>query len=220
MLVYGPNVLKELEPKKIKKVYSSRREIIDFCQKNKITYEFTETNRLNKMIKGNHQGVVIEVYEYDYYQFNDIEGDFIVVLDHIEDPHNFGAIIRSSVGAGVKTIVIPKDRCAKVTDTVVKTSAGMIDHIKIVMVNNITEALKKLQNMGYFVYAADMYGEDYKKVDYNYKKVLVVGNEGNGVSRLVKEKSDLLVKIPIDEKCESLNASVAAGILMFEMRGK
>lgn len=219
MLVYGPNVLKELETKRIKKVYTSRKEIIDYCRNNKISYEFMESNKLNHLIKGNHQGVVIDVYEYDYYKYDDITGDFIIVLDHLEDPHNFGAIIRSAVGAGVETIVIPKDRCVKVTETVVKISAGMINHIKIVMVNNVAETLKKLQNEGYFVYAADMYGEDYKKVDYSDKKVLVIGNEGSGVSRLVKDKCDVLVSIPISKLCESLNASVAAGILMFEMRG-
>lgn len=219
MLVYGPNVLKELDKKRIKKVFSSRKEVISFCKDNKICYEFVETNRLNRLTKENHQGVVIEIYDYDYYKYEDIEGNFIIVLDHLEDPHNFGAIIRSAVGAGVKTIIIPKDRCVKVTDTVVKTSAGMINHIKIVMVNNIVETLKKLQKEGFFVYSADMYGENYKKVSYNDKKVLVIGNEGKGISRLVKEKCDLLVKIPIDDKCESLNASVAAGILMYEMRG-
>lgn len=219
MQVFGLNVLKELEVKKIKKVYTSRKEAIEYCQEKKISYEFKDNHELNKLVKGNHQGVVIDIYEYEYYSLNDVEGDFLICLDHLEDPHNFGAIIRSAVGAGIKTIIISKDRSVKVTDTVVKTSVGMINHIKIVMVSNIVDALKKLQKKGYFVYAADMDGEDYKKVDYSGKKILVIGNEGEGISRLVKDISDTLVRIPIDEKCESLNASVAAGILIYEMRG-
>lgn len=219
MLVYGPNVLKELDPKRIKKVFSFRKEIIRFCEDKKIPYEFMDNNKLNRFTKANHQGVVIDVYDYEYYDFNNLEGDFVLVLDHLEDPHNFGAIIRSAVGAGVKTIIIPKDRSVKVTDTVAKTSVGMINHVKIIMVNNIVNALKKLQDMGYFVYAADMNGKNYKDVDYSGKRVLVIGNEGSGISRLVRDVSDEIVSIPIESVCESLNASVAAGILMFEMRG-
>jgi len=219
MLIYGPNVLKELDKKQIKKVYTSRREIFDYCKEKAILVEFMENNKLSQFVKGSHQGVVIDVLDYKYATFEEISGDFVVILDHIEDPHNFGAIIRSAVGAGVKTIIIPKDRSVRVTETVVKISAGMINHIKIVMANNIVDALKKLQSMGYFVYAADMDGDNYKKINYSGKKVLVVGNEGNGISRLVRDKSDVIVSIPISSVCESLNVSVAAGILMFEMRG-
>lgn len=218
MRVYGVNVLKELEVKQIRKVYTSRKEVLSYCRDNKIKFQLVDNEFLNKLTKDNHQGVIIEILDYEYYEYKDIEGDFLVILDHLEDPHNFGAIIRSCVGAGVKTIIIPKDRSVKVNDTVMKTSVGMINNIKVVMVNNVADVIKKLQKEGYFVYAADMNGVDYKTVDYNDKKVLVIGNEGSGVSHLVKDKSDLLVSIPIDKKCESLNASVAAGILLFEMR--
>ena len=118
----------------------------------------------------------------------------------------------------IKEIIIPKDRSVKVTDTVVKTSAGMCDHLKIIMVNNLVDTLKKLQKMGYFVYAADMAGQDYRDVSYSNKKVLVIGNEGKGISRLVKEQSDVVIKIPLSAEAESLNASVAAGILIYGMR--
>ena len=219
MQVYGLNVLKELEVKKIRKVYTSRKEVIEYCQNLKIPYEYMDNNHLNRFSSGNHQGVIINIDDYEYYSLKDIEGDFLVCLDHLEDPHNFGAIIRSCVGAGIKTIIIPKDRSVKVTDTVVKTSVGMINHLKIVMVSNIVEALKKLQKDGFFVYAADMLGQDYKKIDYSGKKILVIGNEGEGISRLVKETCDTLISIPLDPHCESLNASVAAGILIYEMRG-
>lgn len=219
MQVFGINVLKELDIKRIKKVYTSRKEVIEYCQNNKITYEYMDNNHLNKFTKGNHQGVIIDIYDYEYYSLDEATSNFILCLDHLEDTHNFGAIIRSAVGAGIDSIIIPKDRSVKVTDTVVKTSAGMINHVKIIMVSNIASALKTLQKKGYFVYAADMHGEDYQKIDYAPKKVLVIGNEGEGISRLVKEVSDVLVRIPIDSKCESLNASVAAGILIYEMRG-
>ncbi len=219
MLVYGINVLKELNKKQIKRVFTYREEVINYCATNKLVCEYMDKNKLDKLVKGNHQGVIIDVDDYQYYSLDNVEGNLVVVLDHLEDPHNFGAIIRSCVGAGVKTIIIPKDRSVKVTEAVVKTSAGMINHVKIVMVNNIVEALKKLQKDGYFVYAADMHGQDFKKIDYNEKAVLVIGNEGKGVSRLVKDTCDILVKIPLEDECESLNASVAAGILIFEMRG-
>lgn len=218
MLVYGINVLKETDPKKIKKVYCARKELIGYLKENKIKYELKDNAFLNKLVNGNHQGVVIDVFDYDYYNLNDVTGDFVVMLDHLEDPHNFGAIIRTCVAAGIKEIIIPKDRSVKVTDTVVKVSAGMIDKIKIVMVSNLVDAIRKLQKKGYFVYAADMNGVDYESVDYNDKRVLVIGNEGSGISRLVRENSDLIISIPINEDAESLNASVAAGILIYGMR--
>lgn len=217
MLVYGMNVLKEVNPKKIKKVYTTRHEVVDFCQKSKIKYEFKDNKFLNNLTKENHQGVIIDIFDYDYYTMDDLEGDFVLVLDHLEDPHNFGAIIRTCAAAGIKSIIIPKDRSVKVTDTVIKTSVGMIEHVKIIMVNNINSSLEKIKKMGYFVYTADMHGTDYNKVDFATKKVLVIGNEGNGVSRIVKEASDELIRIPIHKDVESLNASVAAGILIYGM---
>ena len=218
MLIFGINVLKETDPKRIKKVYCARKDIISYLKDNNIKYELKDNSFLNNLVEGNHQGVVLDVYEYDYYSLDDIEGNFVVILDHLEDPHNFGAIIRTCVAAGVKEIIIPKDRSVSVNATVVKVSVGTINKIKIVLVNNLVDAIKKLQKRGYFVYASDMEGVDYKTVDYNDKKVLVIGSEGSGVSRLVSENSDLLISIPMDKNAESLNASVAAGILLYGMR--
>jgi len=218
MIVYGMNVLKEMNPRRIKKVYCSRKDIIEYLKENKIKYELKDNNFLNKMTKNNHQGIIIDVHDYEYYQLQEIESSFVVILDHLEDPHNFGAIIRTCVAAGVKEIIIPKDRSVKVTDTVVKVSAGMIENIKIIMVSNLIDEIKKLQKKGYFVYSADMDGEDYQKINYSEKKILVIGNEGKGISRLVKENSDVIVTIPISKNAESLNASVAAGIIIYEMR--
>lgn len=215
MRVYGMNVLKELDKKKIKKVFTSRKEVCKYCSENKIKYELVDNHLLNKMCVYNHQGVVIDAFDYDYYTMKDIEGDLVLILDHLEDPHNFGAIIRTCASVGIKSIIIPKDRSVGVTDVVVKTSVGTINYVKIIMVNNLVATIKTLQKDGFFVYAASMEGTDFRKVDYSNKVALVIGNEGSGVSRLVKENSDCLISIPMNKNVESLNASVAASILIY-----
>lgn len=217
MRVYGMNVLKELDKKKIKKVFTSRKEVCKYCSENKIKYEFVDNHLLNKMCEYNHQGVVIEAFDYDYYNLKDLEGNLVLILDHLEDPHNFGAIIRTCASVGIKSIIIPKDRSVGVTDVVVKTSVGTINYVKIIMVNNLVSTIKSLQKDGFFVYAASMEGTDFRKVDYSDKVALVIGNEGSGVSRLVKENSDCLITIPMNKNVESLNASVAASILIYHL---
>lgn len=217
MRVYGMNVLKELDKKKIKKVFTSRKEVCKYCSENKIKYELVDNHLLNKMCVYNHQGVVIDAFDYDYYTLKDIEGDLVLILDHLEDPHNFGAIIRTCASVGIKSIIIPKDRSVGVTDVVVKTSVGTINYVKIIMVNNLVATIKALQKEGFFVYAASMEGTDFRKVDYSNKVALVIGNEGSGVSRLVKESSDCLISIPMNKNVESLNASVAASILIYHL---
>ena len=217
MLVYGRNVLKELDSKKIKKIYISSKEIIPILKKNKLKFDFVPKQKLDKMVSGNHQGIVIEIHDYDYYNINDIEGNFVVILDHIEDPHNLGAIIRTCECAGIKEIIIPKDRCATINETVVKISAGAIEHVKVVMVTNINDAINKLKDKGFFIYAAQMNGKDYRSITYNDKKALVIGNEGSGISKLVQENSDVIISIPMKGQINSLNASVSAGILIYGM---
>ena len=232
MLVYGKNVLYEIDRSKIKKAYISRNDYMAYLKENNIKYEYVDKNRLDKMVggvaifllslfslkkKGVHQGIVLDIFDYSYYTFDDIEGDFIVMLDHLTDPHNFGAIIRTCEGKGIKTIIIPKDRSVLVNDTVYKTSEGAIDNVKIVMVTNLINTINKLKEMNYFVYCADMDGEDYRKVSYANKKVLVIGNEGLGISSGVKKNSDVVVGIPMKGKINSLNASVSAGILIYRM---
>lgn len=217
MRVYGMNVLKELDKKKIKKVFTSRKEVCKYCSENKIKYELVDNHLLNKMCVYNHQGVVIDAFDYDYYTMKDIEGNLVLILDHLEDPHNFGAIIRTCASVGIKSIIIPKARSVGVTDVVVKTSVGTINYVKIIMVNNLVATIKTLQKEGFFVYAASMEGTDFRKVDYSNKVALVIGNEGSGVSRLVKESSDCLISIPMNKNVESLNASVAASILIYHL---
>ena len=217
MLVYGRNVLKELDKSKIRKIYVSSKELIPLLQKDGLKYEYVPKERLDHLVSGNHQGIVMDIYEYDYYTLDDIDSDFIVMLDHLEDPHNFGAIIRTCEAAGIKNIIIPKDRSITVNDTVYKVSAGATSYIKVIMVSNLVNAINKLKEMGYFIYAADMDGIDYKEVSYNQKKVLIIGNEGKGISRLVKENADEVIKINMKGHINSLNASVSAGILIYGM---
>ncbi len=217
MLVYGRNVLKELDKSKIRKIYVSSKELIPLLQKDGLKYEYVPKERLDHLVSGNHQGIVMDIYEYDYYTLDDIDSDFIVMLDHLEDPHNFGAIIRTCEAAGIKNIIIPKDRSITVNDTVYKVSAGATSYVKVIMVSNLVNAINKLKEMGYFIYAADMDGIDYKEVSYNQKKVLIIGNEGKGISRLVKENADEVIKINMKGHINSLNASVSAGILIYGM---
>lgn len=220
MLVYGKNVLKELDIIKIKKAYVASNNYLDYLKKNKIKFEYVDKNRLDKMVDGKHQNIVLEIYDYEYYTLDDINGDFIVLLDHIEDPHNLGAIIRTCECAGIKEIIIPKDRSCLVNETVMKSSAGALAHVKIIMVSNLNNAINRLKKANYFIYSADMNGVNYSEVDYANKKVLIIGNEGHGVSNLIKENSDYIVSIPMYGRVNSLNASASAAILIYKMLGE
>ncbi len=222
MLVCGKNVLKETPLNKIHKVYLKEnfkdKDILNYLKENKIKYEFTPEIRLNKMVREHHQGVVIDIDDYEYYKLEDIiDENFLVCLDHLEDPHNLGAIIRTCECAGIKGIIIPKDRSIRVNETVMKISAGAINNVKIVEVSNLSETLRKLQKNMFFVYTADMDGLDYRRVDYADKKVLVIGAEGSGVSPIIRKNSDEIISIPMYGKINSLNASVSAAILIYGM---
>ena len=132
----------------------------------------------------------------------------------MEDPHNFGAIIRTSEALGVDAIIIPTDRSVKVNSTVVKTSAGAIEYIPIIRVVNLNDTIRKLKDDGYWIIATDMDGEDYTKIDYNMPVCIVIGNEGKGISRMVSENSDIIASIPMKGKINSLNASVSCAIVL------
>ncbi len=222
MLAYGKNTLKEIDLKKIRKIYLQNNfkdySILKILKENHLHYTLVPKNTLDKMTKGNHQGIILEIEDYEYFTLNDIQNeDFLVALDHLEDVHNFGAIIRTCEAAGINSIIIPKDRSVHINDTVIKTSSGAIERVKIIMVSNLCEALKKLKKQGYFIYSAFMDGDDYQNIDYADKKVLVIGNEGKGISKVVKDITDVNIGIPMSGKINSLNASVAAGILIFKM---
>ena len=222
MRVYGKNVAKEvIEKENIKKAYISKnfndKEIMEKLRDNKVQIKFIEKNILDKMEKGNHQGIILEIEDYDYSTLDEIEKeDVIIMLDHIEDPHNFGAIIRTVESAGFKSIIIPKDRSVEVNQTVMKTSVGTIENVKIAKVSNLVNTIKELKEKGYWVIGTDMNGEDYKTIDYTGKIVIIIGNEGKGMSRLVKENCDFIASIPMRGEVNSLNASVAAALIIYE----
>ena len=227
MKVFGKNVFNELKEdlKSIKKVYIANnfgdREIIDFIKKNNISHSFMDIKKMDSMVDGRHQGIIIEVNEYEYVDYKTMLDDNVVVmLDHLEDPHNFGAIIRTCEAAGVKSIIIPKDRSVSVNGTVMKTSAGALEHVNIAMVSNLVNVIKDFQDNGFFAYAADMDGENYKNVDFANKVLLIIGNEGHGIARLVRENCDQILAIPMYGKINSLNASVAAAILIYGIVNK
>jgi len=201
--------------------------IIEIAKDRNITIERVDKNRLNR-ISGTsaHQGVAASVAPYEYSTVDDIlciaeekdEPPFILILDGIEDPNNLGSIIRTAEAGGVHGIVIPKRRAAQVTQAVYKSSAGAVEFLAIAKVTNISDTIDRLKDKGLWIYGADMGGEKFY-FDWNLKGPigLVIGSEGKGISRLVKEKCDVLLKIPMEGKISSLNASNAASILIYEV---
>ncbi len=226
MYIYGKNVAREKlhNNSKINKIYLSEkfndREIIDLIRKNNIKVSFVKNYELDKKVEGLHQGIVMEIDDVKTYSYDEIipninkENPVIVMLDHLEDPHNFGAIIRTSEALGVDAIIIPTDRSVKVNSTVVKTSVGAIEYIPIIRVINLNDTIRKLKSDGYWIIATDMDGEDYTKIDYNMPVCIVIGNEGKGISRMVYENSDIIASIPMKGKINSLNASVSCAIVL------
>ncbi len=224
MKIFGKNVFNEVKTKTkdIRKIYLSKNfkdnNIINYIKENKLPYQFIDNSILDKMVDGHHQGIVIDINDYEYASLEEVlDSNTLVILDHLEDPHNLGAIIRTCEAAGIKGIIIPKDRSVVVNATVMKTSAGALNYVKVVMVKNLVDTINKLKDNGYFIYAADMDGKDYKTVDYAPKTCLVIGSEGNGVSSLVRKNSDEIVSLPMKGHVNSLNASVAAAILIYEV---
>ena len=225
MLIYGKNVAKEKinSKEKINKIYLADRfndkEIFDLIKKNGIKYTIVPNKVLDSKVDGLHQGIVIEVDDVETLDFSYIENinkknPLVVMLDHLEDPHNFGAIIRTCEALGIDAIIIPNDRSVVINGTVVKTSAGAIYNMPIVRVSNLAATIKKLKDIGYWIVGTDMDGEDYTKIDYNSPICLVIGNEGHGMSKIVKDNCDYIAKIPMVGKINSLNASVSAGIVL------
>ncbi len=192
-----------------------------------IVVKEVDRKKLDSMsISNAHQGVIAIVTPYKYFEVEDIlklaeeknEKPFIIILDEIEDPHNFGAIIRSAEVCGAHGIIIPKRRNVGITPIVYKSSAGAIEHMKIAKVTNINTAIDTLKDRGIWIYGADMDGESYCfDVDFSGALALIIGSEGKGISKLTKNKCDVLTKIPMVGSINSLNASVAGGIMMYEI---
>ena len=226
MIVYGKNVCLEFLKKseKIRKIYIQEgfndENIISLIGNLKIQPKILPKFEIDRLANGLHQGIIMDVADFSYADYNDFiqdEDSFVIILDHLEDPHNLGAIIRTSEAAGVSGIIIPKDRSVEVNATVFKTSVGAIENIPISMVTNINMTIKDLKDKGFWVVGTDMNGTDYRDIDYKGKIALVIGNEGSGMSKLVKESCDFIAEIPMYGKVNSLNASVAAGIMIYEV---
>ena len=192
----------------------------------KIPVYYSERSRMDKLAGGgSHQGVIAVVSDYSYCTTEDIlqrakdrgEDPFVMILDGLEDPHNLGAIMRTAECAGVHGIIIPKRRSVSVTDVVAKTSAGAVEYMLCAKVANVGAEIEKLQAAGLWIGAVDMDGENLTSRDLKGSIGLVIGGEGSGVGRLVKEKCDFCVSIPMKGKITSLNASNAAAILMYEV---
>jgi len=229
MYIYGKNVAREklLSDSKINKVYLSEKfndkELINLLKNKKVKINYVKSYELDKKVEGLHQGIILEIDDVKTYNYDEIipnikeDNPVIVMLDHLEDPHNFGAIIRTSEALGASCIIIPNDRSVSVNGTVVKTSVGAIEYIPIVKVVNLNDTIKKLKKDGYWIIGTDMDGEDYSKIDYNMPVCLVIGNEGKGMSRMVRENSDIIASIPMKGKTNSLNASVSCAIVLSEI---
>ena len=226
--IFGKNTIDSyIESKSIIEVFIannfSDEKILKKLRQNNIKVSVKDKNLLDKITQnGKHQGIVASIKKIEYSSLADIlnaakkkQYPLIVALDGVEDPHNVGAIIRTCEAFSVDGIIIPKNNCCPVNATVAKVSTGAIANVNIAMVTNLTQTLKELKNNGYWVYAAEAFNsQPYEALDYKSKTVLVVGSEGYGISRLVKEQADFNIKIEMSGKVNSLNVSVATAILV------
>lgn len=234
-LIIGRNAVLELlkSGREIENVLVAKGEkegsinkIISMCREKGIVVKNVDRKKLDFMCGiGNHQGVVANVPAHSYSTVDEIlnfaeekgEKPFIVICDEIEDSHNLGAIIRSAEACGVHGIIIPKRRNVGLNYIVAKTSCGALEYMKVARVSNLASTIEELKKKNIWVYCADMDGQPWCKTDFSGGCALVIGSEGKGVGRLIKEKCDVTVSLPMLGKVNSLNASVAGGIIMYEI---
>ncbi|MBT1278549.1 23S rRNA (guanosine(2251)-2'-O)-methyltransferase RlmB [Thermoanaerobacter sp. CM-CNRG TB177] len=237
-VIFGRNPVMEAikSGKEIEKIYVSKTakgnisKIINLAKEAGIVVSTTDNETLSKLAGSqNHQGIVALSAVYQYFEVEDLleyaeqkkEKPFLLILDEITDPHNLGAIIRSAEAFGVHGIIIPKRRAVGVNATVVKTSAGAVEHMKIAKVSNINNTIRNLKERGLWIVGTDVNGgKSFEEIDYDFPVALVIGNEGKGVSKLVLQNCDFVVKIPMKGKINSLNASVAASLLIYQVVSK
>lgn len=229
MIIYGKNVAGAVF--KRRELYSKIRKIYfedDFLVKNtgfipeELNLKMIECSKseIDHLACGLHQGIMLDMEDYQYTSLSQLlekNPNFVVLLDHLEDPHNLGAIIRTASAAGVDGIIIPSDRQVQVNATVMKTSAGTLYDIPIVSVVNLKDAMTLLKQNGFWLVGTAMNGTDYRKIDYSGKIGLVIGNEGSGMHKLVSKNCDFIASIPMHSDLDSLNASVASGIMIYEV---
>lgn len=209
---------------------SKMNEIQQLSKKRNVQISFVPKVKLDRLVEGvNHQGVVVAAAAFQYATIDDLfdaaakkgEDPFFIILDGVEDPHNLGSIMRTADASGAHGIIIPKRRAVGLTATVAKASTGAIEHVPVARVTNLTQTINDLKERGVWFYGTDMEGQDYRKWDTSMPLALVIGNEGKGITRLVKEQMDGMLTIPMTGHVQSLNASVAASLLMYEVfRGR
>ena len=234
-LIYGRNAVTELlkSGRSVNKIFfaegaldGSAQKIFALAKTAGIVVEFLRREKLDKLCGGKHQGVAALAAAADYSTVEEIlstaesrnELPFVILLDELEDPQNFGAILRTAEAVGVHGVIIPKRRSVRLNATVFKTSAGAAEYVKVAPVTNVAQTLRNLREIGLQIVGADMNATvDFMHADLSGAIVLVVGNEGKGMRRLTRESCDLLVKIPMVGKINSLNASAAAAVLMYEI---
>ena len=225
MFVFGKNVAEEVlnSDKKIDKIFIQDNfkdeTILKLINKRRVEVKKLNKFEMDKKVSGLHQGIILSIEDFKYSNIEEVlklENPLLVILDHIEDPHNFGAIIRTCEAAGVDGIIIPNDRSVEVNGTVVKTSVGTTEKMRIIRVTNIVKTMDMLKKNGFWIVGTDMNGQDYSTIDYKGKTAIVCGNEGKGMSRLVEENCDFIASIPMYGTVNSLNASVATAVIVFE----
>ncbi|MDU1643358.1 23S rRNA (guanosine(2251)-2'-O)-methyltransferase RlmB [Peptoniphilus harei] len=231
--IYGRGpVMEAIKNEEVEKIYvgknasGSIKKILGMARDARIPAVTSDNEKLEELAgTKNRQAVVALVSDFEYIELEDLirklegkEDARIFILDKIEDPHNFGAIARSSNFFGVDAIIFPNRRAATVNDTVVKSSAGAIYDIDVCKVSNISQSIDKLKEAGFWIYATDLEGEDIRECDFSGKAAIVIGNEGKGVSKNILKNSDKIITIPNFSDFDSLNASVAAAIVMYEIR--
>ena len=201
------------------------KSIFAIANEKKIVCQEVPKRKLDNTTTERHQGVIAFVAPYNYFELDEVlnkldinKSTTLLILDHIEDPHNLGAIIRTAEASGVKGIIIPKRRAAVVSQTAVKASAGAIEHIPVIRVSSLTDAIKKLKEKGFWIAGTTLAerSEEYTKIAKDVPLAIVIGNEGEGMSKVVTKECDFLYHLPMLGKIQSLNASVAAGIIMYE----
>lgn len=228
-LLYGKQVVRQIlsdRHTKVLRVYLVMHDaqLEQLAQERSVPVTYVDRRRLHTMAKaGSHQGAAVEIQPYPLYALADLvegkhgEHGFLILLDELEDPHNLGAVLRTADAVQADGVIFKKTHNVGLTPIVAKVSAGAIDTVRCAAVTNLTRTLQSLKKMGYWIVGADMDGQDYRSLQYDFNVVLVIGNEGKGISRLVRKECDYVVSLPMKGQISSLNASVSAGILMYSI---
>ena len=229
--IYGKNLIKQrlMEEKEIHTLFllegQTDKEILALAKQKKVPVQFVDRKKMDTYAKGGkHQGVIAEIDSYRYYELEEIlnsipkgKTPLLVMLDGVQDPHNLGAVLRTCDAVGVDGVLLGKHRSVNLNATVAKVSVGAIETVKVAEVTNLNQTIKQLKEKGYWICGSEMNAMDYRKADFTIPLVLVVGSEGFGISSLVKKNCDFLVSVPMQGKINSLNVSVATGVLLYEV---